>query len=68
MAVEVEVGTAIPEFAREAGLHAWNRFAAVNDEFVPIHMDDDAGRAAGYDGAFGMGTLQFAWLHCVLRA
>jgi acyl dehydratase len=67
MAVDVTVGSEIPVFAREAGLHAWNRYAAVNDEFVPIHMDDDAGREAGYDGAFGMGNLQLAWLHCLLR-
>jgi len=68
MAVDTAVGAEIPTFAREAGLYAWNRYAAVNDEFVLIHMDDDAGRAAGYDGAFGMGNLQFAWLHCMLRA
>lgn len=50
-----------------AGFEVWNRFAAVNDEFVPIHMDDEAGRAAGYDGAFGMGYLQWSWVHDVLR-
>ena len=63
----VAVGEEIPTFAREAGFHAWNRYAAVNDEFVPIHMDDEAGRAAGYPGAFGMGNLQWSWLHCMLR-
>ena len=45
----------------------WNRYAAVNHEFVDIHMDDRAGQAAGYSGAFGMGHLQWAYLHCVLR-
>ena len=49
------------------GSAAWNRYAAVNDEFIPIHMDDAAGQAAGYSGAFGMGNLQWAWLHCLLR-
>jgi hypothetical protein len=39
----------------------------VNEEFVPIHMDDDAGRRAGNDGAFGMGNLQVAYLHAMLR-
>jgi acyl dehydratase len=34
---------------------------------VPIHMDDDAGRAAGYPSAFGMGNLQWAYLHNLLR-
>lgn len=65
--MDLHVGQEIPTFTRTAGFHAWNRYAAVNDEFVPIHMDDDAGRAAGYPGAFGMGNLQWAWLHCMLR-
>ena len=65
--MDVTVGDEIPVWQREAGLHAWNRFAAVNDEFVPIHMDDDAGKVAGYAGAFGMGNIQLAWLHCLLR-
>ena len=30
-------------------------------------MDDNAGRAAGYSGAFGMGNLQWAYMHCLLR-
>ncbi len=30
-------------------------------------MEDAAGRAAGYSGAFGMGNLQWAYLHCLLR-
>jgi acyl dehydratase len=67
VAVDVEIGSEVPPFAREAGFQTWNRYAAVNYEFVPIHMDDEAGRAAGYDGAFGMGNLQLAWLHCMLR-
>lgn len=66
-AIDVQVGQELPPFTREAGFAAWNRFAAVNDEFVPIHMDDEAGRAAGYSGAFGMGNLQWAYLHCLLR-
>jgi len=65
--MDVEVGQVLPPFVREAGFEAWNRYAAVNDEFVPIHMDDTAGRAAGYSGAFGMGNLQWAYMHCLLR-
>ena len=65
--MRVEVGQELPTFEREAGFHAWNRFAAVNEEFVPIHMDDDAGRRAGNDAAFGMGNLQVAYLHALLR-
>jgi acyl dehydratase len=57
----------IPPFERTTDFEHWNRYAAVNDEFVPIHMDDDAGRAAGYPSAFGMGNLQWAYLHNVLR-
>lgn len=63
----VEVGQELPPFVRATGLDNWNRFAAVNDEFVPIHMDDEAGRAAGYDGAFGMGNLQWSFLHNAVR-
>jgi acyl dehydratase len=65
--MDVTVGQELPVFEREAGFPAWNRYAAVNDEFIPIHMDDEAGQAAGYPGAFGMGNLQWAWLHCMLR-
>ena len=48
----------MPTFTRSTALGNWNRFATVNDEFVQIYMDDDAGRAAGYPPAFGMGNLQ----------
>ena len=63
----VTVGEELPVFTRATGFPVWNRFAAVNDEFVPIHMDDEAGRAAGMPGAFGMGNLQLAYLHNLVR-
>lgn len=63
----IDIGQELPAFTRETGLATWNRYAAVNDEFVPIHMDDEAGRAAGYPSAFGMGNLQWAYLHNALR-
>jgi acyl dehydratase len=63
----VTVGTELPAFVRTTGFHNWNRFAAVNDEFVPIHMDDEAGRAQGFPGAFGMGNLLWSYLHSLLR-
>ena len=63
----VTVGTEVPEYVRTTDLANWNRYAAVNDEFVPIHMDDDAGRAAGFPSAFGMGNLLWAYLHNMLR-
>jgi acyl dehydratase len=62
-----EVGDTLEPFRRVTDLHNWNRFAAVNGEFVGIHMDDEAGRAAGYPGAFGMGNLQWSYLHNLLR-
>ena len=65
-ATELKVGHEIPTFSRQTGLQNWNRFAAVNDEFVDIHMDAEAGKAAGYAGAFGMGRLQFSYLNMVL--
>jgi len=64
----VEIGDEIGPYTRKTGFANWNRYAAVNDEFVPIHMDDEAGRAAGYPTAFGMGNLQWSYLHNALRA
>jgi acyl dehydratase len=65
---DIVPGQELPRFTRTAGLAAWNRYAAVNHEFVPIHMDPEAGREAGYPGAIGMGFLQWSYLHNVLRA
>jgi len=63
-----KVGDTLPAFQRTTGFHNWNRYAAVNDEFVPLHMDDEAGRAAGFPTAFGMGNLQFAYMHNMIRS
>ena len=65
---EIAPGLDLPTLQRQPGFHHWNRYAAVNDEFVPIHMDDEAGRAAGYPSAFGMGNLQWAYLHNLLES
>ena len=62
------VGQELPTLTWTTGLENWNRYAAVNDEFVAIHMEDAAGQAAGYPGAFGMGNLQWSYLHNLLRA
>ena len=62
------VGEEIPPFVRTTGFANWNRYAAVNDEFVPIHMDDEAGREAGFPTAIAMGNLAFSYLHCMLRS
>jgi acyl dehydratase len=66
-AAAAEAGDELPPFTRTTGLENWNRYAAVNDEFVPIHMDDEAGRAAGYPTAFGMGNLQWSYQHNLVR-
>ena len=64
---DVNIGDEVPPFSRKTGFMNWNRFAAVNDEFVSIHMDDEAGRAAGFPDAIGMGRLQWSYLHNLLR-
>jgi acyl dehydratase len=66
---DVAVGDSIPSFVRTTHFPEWNRYAAVNDEFIPMHMDDEAGRAAGNEhGAFGMGNLRLSYLVNMLRA
>ena len=67
-AAAVEAGLEIPPFVRETGFANWNRFAAVNDEFIPIHMDDAEAVKVGQKAAFGMGNLRVAYLHDALEA
>jgi len=63
------VGQTTVPWSRRTDIQSWNRYAAVNDEFLYFHMDDDAGVAAGNaSGAFGMGNLRFAYLHNALLA
>lgn len=65
---DINVGDEIPPWSRTTGFMNWNRYAAVNDEFVPFHMDDEAGRAAKNEqGAFGMGNLRYAYIVNALR-
>lgn len=60
---DINVGDSMPAWSRKTDFMSWNRYAAVNDEFVYIHMDDEAGRAAlNEQGAFGMGNLRYAYL------
>ena len=66
---DVQVGDVLPEWSRKTDFMNWNRYAAVNDEFVYIHMDDEAGRAAlNEQGAFGMGNLRYAYIVNALQA
>jgi len=65
---DVNVGDELPGWSRQTGFMEWNRYAAVNDEFVPFHMDDEAGRnAKNEQGAFGMGNLRYAYIVNALR-
>jgi len=64
---EVKEGQEVPVFVRVTDFMHWNRYAAVNDEFVYIHMDDEMGRKVGQKAAFGMGNLQVSYLHNMLR-
>jgi acyl dehydratase len=64
---DIEVGYEVPSFERKTDFMHWNRYAAVNDEFLYIHMDDEAGKAAGQGAAFGMGNLRWAYLLNALR-
>jgi acyl dehydratase len=65
---DVQVGDEMPAWSRTTNFMHWNRYAAVNDEFVPFHMDDEDGRKAGNEaGAFGMGNLRYAYLVNALR-
>jgi acyl dehydratase len=67
-AEDVTVGEEIPAFSRQTDFMNWNRYAAVNDEFVYVHMDDEAGQAAGQGAAFGMGNLRWTFVLNSLRA
>jgi len=65
---DVNVGDETPAWSRQTDFMHWHRYAAVNDEFVPFHMDDEAGRRAGNkEGAFGMGNLRYAYIANALR-
>jgi acyl dehydratase len=64
---DIEIGQQIPAFERKTDAMHWNRYAAINEEFVYVHMDDDAGKAAGQGAAFGMGNLRWAYVLNALR-
>ncbi len=64
---DVSIGDEVPAFERKTDFMNWNRYAAVNDEFVFLHMDDEVGKAAGQGAAFGMGNLRWAYVLNALR-
>ena len=65
---DVAEGDDVPTFERQTDLMHWNRYAAVNEEFVYIHMDQEAGLKSGMKGVFGMGNLRYGYLHNMRRA
>jgi hypothetical protein len=64
---QVEIGEEVPAFARTTEFAHWNRYAAVNDEFIDVHMSTEAAKAAGQPDVFGMGNLRVAYMHNALQ-
>jgi len=67
MTTDISVGDELPSFVRVTDFPEWNRYAAVNDEFIDVHMSADAAQAAGQPDVFGMGNLRIAYAHNVLH-
>jgi hypothetical protein len=63
MVDQVSVGDEVPQFARTTDFAHWNRYAAVNDEFIDVHMSTKAAKEAGQPDVFGMGNLRVAYVH-----
>jgi len=61
------VGDEVPSLRRTTDFGNWNRYAAVNDEFIDVHMSGEAARRAGQPDVFGMGNLRIAYVHCALH-
>jgi hypothetical protein len=60
---QIEPGDHVPALERTTVFAHWNRYAAVNDEFIDVHMSTDAAQAAGQPDVFGMGNLRVAYVH-----
>ncbi|WP_172831280.1 FAS1-like dehydratase domain-containing protein [Mycobacterium asiaticum] len=60
-------GVSLAPFSRVTDLPHWNRYAAVNDEFIDVHMSVEAARAAGQPDIFGMGNLRVGYQHAALH-
>ena len=65
--IKPEPGVHLPGFSRVTDLPHWNRYAAVNDEFIDVHMSKEAARAAGQPDIFGMGNLRVGYQHAALH-
>jgi parallel beta-helix repeat protein len=64
---DIAIGDALPVFSRETDFASWNRYAAVNDEFIDVHMSAEAAQAAGQPDVFGMGNLRVAYAHAMVH-
>ena len=64
----VRAGDEVPSLERTTVFAHWNRYAAVNDEFIDVHMEREAAIAAGQKDVFGMGNLRIAYVHNALHA
>jgi acyl dehydratase len=64
---QIQPGDELPAFERTTDFAHWNRYAAVNDEFIDVHMSKAAAEAAGQPDVFGMGNLRVAYAHNVLH-
>lgn len=64
---EVRIGEELPALERTTEFAHWNRYAAVNDEFIDVHMERKAAQAAGQPDVFGMGNLRIAYVHNALH-
>lgn len=64
---QFEVGDEVPPLRRTTDFGHWNRYAAVNDEFIDVHMSSEAAQRAGQPDVFGMGNLRIAYVHCALH-
>jgi hypothetical protein len=65
---ELTIGDKSPIWKRKTSFMEWNRFAAANDEFYLVHMDDQVAiKAENSEGAFGMGHMRFSYLHNAIR-
>ena len=63
----IRVGDEVPSLERTTVFAHWNRYAAVNDEFIDVHMEREAAQAAGQADVFGMGNLRIAYVHNALH-
>ena len=64
---QLETGAELPALERTTVFAHWNRYAAVNDEFIDVHMEREAAQAAGQPDVFGMGNLRIAYVHNALH-